>query len=369
MNRFQKKLNDLQTQQRLRSLKKAQGIDLTSNDYLGFRNHPALRQAAIEALESGMPMGSGGSRLLRGHNEHHEKLETFAAQYFGAEKALYFSSGFQANHAIFSTLPDRRDTIIFDELIHASAREGIQASAAKHIRVRHNDLNAYEDALKKARAESDMIWMAVESVYSMEGDRAPLKELYDLARTYDAVLIVDEAHATGIFGKNGKGGCEDFPQEGLITLHTCGKALGIAGGLICGAQEIIDTLVNRAKGFIYTTAPIPLQSVLVQRALQLVQEEPWRREKLLVLRDAANGLLPVEKSGSQIIPIILGDDARAMQVAAEMQRAGFDVRAIRPPTVPEGTARLRISLNCNLDEKTLQDFAGVLMSHLQKRAA
>lgn len=370
MNRFQKKLDDLKNQNRLRSLSLSNGIDLTSNDYLGFRKHPALRRAAIEALEAGIALGAGGSRLLRGHTEAHKNLEAFAAEYFGCEKTLYFSTGFQANQAIFTTLPERHDVIIFDEFTHASVREAIQHSAAKHLRVRHNDLNAYEDALKKACAQNaDMIWVAIESVYSMDGDLAPLKEIYDLARSYDAMLVVDEAHATGVFGETGKGCAENFPQAGLITLHTCGKALGIAGGLVGGAREVIDTLVNRARGFIYSTAPIPLQCVMVQRALQLVQEEPERRHRLHALIGAAAGLLPVDKVASPIVPIMIGDDARAVYVAKEMQSAGFDVRAIRPPTVPDGTARLRVSLNCELDEKVLKDLGAALRPFLQRDAA
>lgn len=391
MNKFQNALQQLEEQHRLRSLKLPAGIDLTSNDYLGLRAHPQLRVAAIEAIEGGIDLGAGGSRLLRGHTQHHENLEIFAAEYFGAEKALYFSNGYQANLAIFTALPARGDTIIFDDYIHASARDGIQASHARHVRVKHNDLQAFEDALKSASGQK---WIAVESVYSMDGDLAPLKELQALAARYDAFLIVDEAHGTGVFGANGKGlsECLISPSssiplplgrgkasvseqgegtqlENLITLHTCGKALGVAGGLVCGPAVMIDMLVNTARPFIYSTAPPPLQALLVHKALEIVQEEPQRREKLFRLMALANQWLPVKDSPSQIVPIILGDDARTMEVAADLQRAGFDIRAIRPPTVPEGTARLRLSLNVNLDEKILRDFAEALLPHLQRRAA
>ncbi|MCC7304966.1 MAG: aminotransferase class I/II-fold pyridoxal phosphate-dependent enzyme [Alphaproteobacteria bacterium] len=367
-NRFEKKLEELKNKNRLRTLSLPGGIDLTSNDYLGFRNHPVLRQAAIEALEGDMDLGAGGSRLLRGNTQAHRDLEEFAAPYFGCEKALYFSSGFAANQAIFATLPERHDVIIFDEFVHASMREAIQNSHAKSIKIPHNDLNAFEDALKRARDDAEMIWIAVESVYSMDGDLAPLEELYALARKYDAVLVVDEAHGTGVFGESGKGLSEGFSYENLITLHTCGKALGVAGGLVCGPAAIIDTLINRARGFIYSTAPMPLQAYLVHKALELAQAEPGRRQRLFELRDHANQLLGTE-SPSQIIPVIIGTDAQALSVAAALQKAGFDVRAIRPPTVPEGTARLRVSLNCNLTEKILDDFAAVLVPLLRKEAA
>lgn len=369
MNRFQKKLQQLNDQSRLRTLNLPNGIDLTSNDYLGLRTHAGLRAAAIEALEAEIDLGAGGSRLLRGHTEHHARLEEFAAEYFDSEKALYFATGFQANHAIFTTLPDRHDTIIFDEFIHASVRDAIQSSPARQTKVKHNDLNGFEEALKAARGKSDTIWIAVESVYSMDGDCAPLEDLHMLAQIYNAMLVIDEAHGTGVFGPNGKGLSETFHSPNIVTLHTCGKALGVAGGLVCGAREVIDYLVNRARGFIYSTAPIPLQALLAHRALQIVRDEPWRREKLHALIGAAERFLPVDNAASQIVPIVLGSDARALAAAADLQDAGFDVRAIRPPTVPEGTARLRISLNCTLDENILQNFAAALAPHLHKRAA
>jgi 8-amino-7-oxononanoate synthase len=365
MRNFQEKLDQLRARNLYRTLTLPGGIDFTSNDYLGLRQHPALRKAAIEALENGIDLGAGGSRLLRGHTEAHRDLEDFAGLYFNAAKALYFSTGFQANQAIFTTLPDRHDLIIFDEYIHASVREAIQNSHAKQVKIPHNDLNALDDALKNAQGKYETVWIAVESVYSMDGDLAPLKEIFKLAETYDAMLVIDEAHGTGVFGKNGKGCTEDMHSDRVITLHTCGKALGVAGGLVCGAREIIDTLVNRGRGFIYSTAPMPLQAVLVHKALELSRDEPWRREKLHSLIAAAKRFLPVENTTSQIIPVIIGEDAKALEVANAMQKAGYDVRAIRPPTVPDGTARLRVSLNCNIDEKTLKNFAKTLAPYLQ----
>ena len=370
MNGFLRKLDNLKERGRYRSLKLPCGIDLTSNDYLGLRSHPKLKATAIAAIENGIDMGAGGSRLLRGHTTHHENLENFAAGYFGAEKSLYFANGYTANLALFTTLPARGDTIIFDELIHASARDGIQASSAKHIRVLHNDLNAYEDALKKAEGQR---WIAVEAVYSMDGDLAPLQELHALAQQYDAMLIVDEAHATGIFGASGKGLSEGLPHENLIILHTCGKALGVAGGLVCASAAIIDTLVNRARPFIYSTAPPPLQALLVQTALEIVRDEPERRQALHKRMHYAGSIYFLHgrfgNHFSPILPIIIGDDAKAVEIAQALQDAGFDIRAIRPPSVPEGTARLRLALNINVDEKTLQQFSDALLPHLQRRAA
>ncbi len=358
MQRFKKNLRQLEDIGRRRNLRLSAGTDLSSNDYLLFSTHPALRRVA-QSWDG--PIGAGGSRLLRGNHPAHENLEQFAAEYFGTEKALYFSNGFQANQMIFSTLPDRHDVIVYDALIHASARYAMQATPATAVKFRHNDLNDCEEALKRARDKADYLWLAVESVYSMDGDMAPLKEMHALCLKYDAWLIVDEAHATGVFGATGRGLTQDLPHDRLIVLHTGGKALGVAGGLVCGPAEIIDTLVNKAPSFIYSTAPLPLQAALLHSALQLSNDEPQHRARL---RD----LCAYMKSPTQIIPVILGDDKTALQAAETLQLAGFDVRAIRPPTVPEGTARLRLSLNAGLTEKTLSALTAHL-AELRKKAA
>lgn len=378
MKKFMQNLAALRAQNRYRSLNLPRGIDLTSNDYLGMRGHPGLRRAAITAIEDGMDLGSGGSRLLRGHTRYHQALEDFAAGYFFAEKTLYFATGYQANMALFTTLPDRHDTVIFDEFIHASARDGIRSAHARHIKVRHNDLNAYEDALKSARQKDGAIWIAVESLYSMDGDFAPLGELYALARKYDAMLIVDEAHASGVWGPGGRGlvaGLSSPMPENLITLHTCGKAIGVAGGLICASSDIIDTLINRARPFIFSTAPPPLQAFLVQKSLEILgsQEGDERRKALNKNLHYVNSkdFIKGRFSGaeSQIVPIIFGPDANTLAAAQSLQNAGFDIRAIRPPTVPEGTSRLRLSLSSELDAQTLDDFAAHLEPLLEEREA
>jgi 8-amino-7-oxononanoate synthase len=344
--RWQAEIERLQHTHRRRALALPNGVDFTSNDYLGLAQHPALREALIAALERDRIVGAGGSRLLRGHHEEHARLEAFAADFFGAEKALYFSSGFLANFALFTTLLGRHDAVVFDERIHASVKEGVHASPAERYRARHNDLASFEAELKRARERgARQILVAVESVYSMDGDLAPLTELSDLARRFDAVLVVDEAHATGLFGAHGRGLAENMP--GAIRLHTCGKALGVAGALVCASTETIDYLINRARPFIYSTALPPCLAAAVTRALQLVDEEPWRRERVLTLAKLAHAELDPDApfAGSQIVPVILGADGAALTVAQRVQQAGFDVRAIRPPTVPEGTARLRVSIN------------------------
>jgi 8-amino-7-oxononanoate synthase len=365
--RWQSEIERLQRSHRHRSLTLPHGIDFTSNDYLGFAHHPALREALIEVLERDGIIGAGGSRLLRGHHEEHARLEAFAAAFFGVEKALYFGSGFLANFALFTTLLDRHDAVVFDERIHASVKEGIHASPAERCRARHNDLESYAAELKRARERgARQILVAVESVYSMDGDLAPLEALSQLAREFDAVLIVDEAHATGVFGARGRGLTEGFQRT--ITLHTCGKALGVAGALVCASAETVDYLINRARPFIYSTAPPPCLAATVTRALQLVDEEPWRRERVLALAKLAHAELNPETplAGSQIVPVIIGADEEAVAVAERVQDAGFDVRAIRPPTVPEGTARLRVSINAGHTEEQIRALGAAVRAAMNR---
>jgi len=358
----------LKRDHRHRVLAPAKGIDFTSNDYLGLSRHPALREAAIAALTRDGVVGAGGSRLLRGHHAAHAQLETFAAEFFVTEKALFFGGGFLANFALFSTLLGRHDAVIFDEHIHASIKEGIHACAAKRYRARHNNPESFEEMLRRAHeGRPQRTLVAVESVYSMDGDLAPLRELWELTNRYGATLVIDEAHATGVFGSRGRGLAETLPDENTICVHTCGKALGVAGALICAPAEVIDYLINKARPFIYSTAPPPFLAATVQRALELVDEEPWRRKRVLQLAAFARNKLPgiePRPAGSQIIPLILGDAQRALTISEALQRAGFDVRAIRPPTVPEGTSRLRISIHADHSETEISALAAALDSAL-----
>ena len=348
---FDAQLRGLAAEDRLRGLMPAKGHDFASNDYLALANDPRLLNAAKAALERGVPVGSGGSRLLRGNHPEHEALEAEAATFFGAQSCLYFGSGYAANLALLSTLPQRGDLIVYDDLIHASVHEGLKARRADAVPVLHNDPQAVDDAITswRARGGKGTVWIVVESLYSMDGDRAPLADLFAIAERHDAFLMIDEAHATGVYGEGGRGLSE--PYEGhpaMIALHTCGKALGVSGGLVTGDKRIIDFLINRARPFIFATAPSPLNAAILREALLMVADTPVRRTRLAMLAHHANtnfanrlGILP---SGSQIIPVIIGENAAAMHVAQRLQGAGFDCRAVRPPTVPAGTARLRISI-------------------------
>ena len=317
MTRLSATLQHLKDESRFRTLSPVKGIDFTSNDYLGLKSHPALRQAAIDALANGLDIGAGGSRLLRGNHPAHEQLEFQAAAFFETESTLFFANGFAANQALMTALPSPHDIILFDALIHASLREAIQANPAQHHRIAHNDLNAFEDALKKHAGKDSIRWVVCESVYSMDGDIAPIRELLGLCEKYNAYLVVDEAHATGVFGAQGKGITHGLKSENLITLHTCGKALGVAGGIVCASRDIIETLINKARGFIYSTAPMPLQAVLVSKALELCAAADDQRTRLFQLCEFARQNFPStpSPSPSPIIPYILGEEQTALNAA------------------------------------------------------
>lgn len=351
---------------RLRALQPRAGVDFSSNDYLGLARSPRLARAVVDAIERGVAVGSGGSRLLRGNDPEHDALESEAAAWFGSEAALFFSSGYAANVAIFATLPQRGDLIVHDDLIHASAREGIRLSRAEGVAAGHNDPSAVDDRITAWRGRGGMgrAWIAVESLYSMDGDCAPLGELAAIADRHDAVLVIDEAHATGVYGSGGRGLAEALEgRDNVVTLRTCGKALGCEGALVCGPRIVRDFLVNRGRGFIFSTAPSPLMAAAVRESLRILADEPERRAVLadhVAAASRAFAPLGIVASGSPIQPIVIGDDAATMRIAAAIQAAGFDVRGIRPPTVPAGTARLRVSLTLNAGLQDIDGLAAVL---------
>lgn len=358
--RYRSSLSGLDRRSRLRRLAPRDGLDFASNDYLALASSGRLAAAVAEAIGRGVPVGAAGSRLLRGNHPEHEALEAEAAAFFGADAALYLGSGYAANVALFTALPQRGDLVVHDELIHASVHEGLRTTKADVAAARHNDAAAFEAAILdwRGRGGTGLPFLAVESVYSMDGDRAPLDALMAIAERHGGFLVVDEAHGTGVFGPDGRGLSAPFEgREALVALHTCGKALGTGGALVTAASELIQTLVNRAKPFIYATAPSPLLAAATREALRILADEPERRAALdgrVRRAEAALAGLGLSGSGSQIQPVILGGNARAAAVAAAVQAEGFDCRAIRPPTVPEGTARLRISLTLNVTEADVE---------------
>jgi 8-amino-7-oxononanoate synthase len=351
---------------RFRQLSPRAGLDFASNDYLGLAQSSVVAEAVTAALARGVPIGSGGSRLLRGNHEEHEALEREAAAFLGSESALFFSSGYAANSALIATLPQRRDLIIHDESIHASVHEGLRLTRAAHVSARHNDPNHVEDLCRRWRRQegSGALWIAVESLYSMDGDLAPLGELAAIADRYDAILVIDEAHATGVFGSQGKGLAAGLRgRDNIITLHTCGKALGCEGALICSPAIVRDFLINRGRGFIFSTAPSPLMAAAVRASLKLVAAGEALREALrgnVRASQCCAKALGLDGSASHIVPVLVGDAARTVELATQLQSAGFDVRAIRPPTVPEYTSRLRISITNNVSEADIHALFGAI---------
>lgn len=369
--RYGTQLQRLEQRGQRRFLTAQMGIDFTSNDYLGLAGSSRLANSMIAALENGIPTGAGGSRLLRGNHAEHEALEAEAAAFFGVERVVYFGSGYVANLAVLSTLPQRDDIVVYDALIHASARAGITAGRALAIAVPHNDVDAFADALRRWRQEGGKghPWIVAESLYSMDGDRAPLHDLAELADRYDGFLFIDEAHATGVYGQNGRGLATGFERrDNILILHTCGKALGLSGAFISGSGVLCDYLVNRSPPFLYATAPSPVQAAGIRTALRILVDEPERRARLRDLVVTANTLAAAHtgrSSGSQILPIMIGKNTATVAIANCLRANGFDVRAIRPPTVPIGTARLRIAITCNVSAyaiTALFDLLGQILS-------
>ncbi|MBZ9765062.1 8-amino-7-oxononanoate synthase [Mesorhizobium sp. CA8] len=373
LERYDASLRGLARKGRLRTLGPRSGLDFASNDYLGLARSKRIAEAVAAALAAGTPVGATGSRLLRGNDPEHEALEAKAAEFFGAERALFFGGGYIANFAVLTTLPQKGDLVVLDELIHSSAHEGAGVTRAEAVVVAHNDAGAVDDAIVAWRAlgGTGRPWIVVESLYSMDGDRAPIAELIAVADRHDAFLFVDEAHATGVYGPDGRGFAHDLEgRDNVVVLHTCGKALGASGALVTAPAALCDYLVNRCRPFIYATAPSPLMAVAAATALDIVADEPERRERLAGLAALAGKRaeelgLPV--SGSQILPVVVGDNARTMTLAQALQARGFDVRGIRPPTVPEGTARLRISLTLNVGEDDVSALFDALSEEWARR--
>jgi 8-amino-7-oxononanoate synthase len=354
LDRYAIDLAALKAKGRLRALAPRAGLDFASNDYLGLASSRRLAEALASALERGTAVGSGGSRLLRGNAPEHEALESEAARFFHAPASLLFGGGYQANVAVLTTLPQRGDLIVFDALSHASTIDGARASRAEVIKAAHNDCDAVEARIRDWRAAGGRghPWIAVESLYSMDGDRAPLNDLASIADRHDGYLFIDEAHATGVFGPDGRGlayGLEG--RKNVVVLHTFGKALGGSGALVTCAPVLREFLINRCRQFIFATAPSPLMAIAACESLVALREEPERQARLGALirhyqQHAARYGIPA--TASQIQPVVLGDDTLTIEVASSLQRAGFDVRGVRPPTVPEGTSRLRVSLTLNV---------------------
>lgn len=353
-------LDELRGAGLLRRLRLPQGIDLVSNDYLGLAEHPWMTDRMRAALVD-LPAGSGGSRLLRGHHEVFEQIEARLSRFSGTEAALLFGSGYAANIGLLQAIVSSDDLIVSDELNHASLIDGVRLTKARAVVYPHQNLTALESALKAPRVGRAVV--ITESVFSMDGDLTPLKDIAVIAERYDAVLVVDEAHATGLYGDRGSGRVEELGLRDrvLATVHTGGKSLGSGGAWIAGSRALRDVMVNRARSFMFSTAPIPVLAAALGAGLDLLAREPGRRVEVhrksgLVRRTLAE--LDVRTSGeSPIVPIVAGSNEAALALQAGLCAAGFDVRAVRPPTVAPGTARLRVTVRYPVADADLLRFA------------
>lgn len=335
-------------------------IDLSSNDYLGLGRSKKLQEDihAFVTANGEVSNGSTGSRLLSGNTAFAEELERYIASFHGGEAALLFNSGYDANLGLLSCLPRKGDTVIYDELVHASVHDGLRLNQANSYRFRHNDMVHLEERLKTAAGN---IFVVIESVYSMDGDVPPLKEMAGLCRKHNANLIVDEAHATGVFGGAGEGKvCElGLENEVFARIHTFGKALGVHGAAVVGSSLLRNYLINFARSFIYTTA-LPFHSLAsVYCAYERMKQSHEERVKLFGLvelfREKCRNELELIESPSPVQCVIIEGNGTVKHAAAELQRGGFDVKPILSPTVPRGQERLRICLHAfnTLQEVTI----------------
>jgi 8-amino-7-oxononanoate synthase len=360
-----------------------------SNDYLGLSHHPALIRAASDCM-SRYGFGAGAAHLVSGHSLEHHALEQELAAFVGRERALLFSSGYMANLGVISALTDRHDLVLADRLNHASLLDAARLSGARLRRYAHSDMARAEQMLLAQQVAGDtsephksngagnaMTLIVTDGVFSMDGDLAPLPELAALAKRHDCALMVDDAHGLGVIGSNGGGTLEHTGVAASavpILVGTLGKAFGTFGAFVAGDANLIDYLIQRARTYIYTTALPPVVAAASRAALRLAREENWRRERLhsltLRFRAAAAALgVPLTASTTPIQPLIVGEAAWALALSEALMNAGFWVAAIRPPTVPAGSARLRVTLSAAHREQDVDALAETLGRLWRERSA
>lgn len=365
--RIARELNSLREISQFRTLNVPGGIDLSSNDYLGLAHDPRLKAAVAESVARAGRMGGTGSRLLSGHAREWEELEAEFAAFAGTEAALYFGSGYAANIGLLSSMLRPGDVVFSDERNHASLIDGMRLSGATKVIFPHRDAAWLEKALREHAEDAGARLIVTESVFSMEGDVAPLKEMARIANAHGAALVIDEAHATGVCGPQGRGVAAELgiEREALAIVHTCGKALASAGAFVCGSRSLKDFLINRARTFIFSTAMPPYFAGQIRAALELARAADAERAHLREIADELRASLTAARidcgaSATHIVPVIVGSNEAALYVASELQRTGFAARAIRPPTVPPGTARIRISLTSQITKEQTRRLAEVL---------
>jgi len=340
-----------------------------SNDYLGLARDERIQTAAAKAARE-YGAGSGASRLVCGDLSIHRELERALAAFKGTEAAVVFPTGYQANVGVITALVNKEDVVICDRLDHASIIDACRLSGAKLLVYPHADLDGLKNCLKTGRGYQRRL-IVTDSVFSMDGDSAPLAGICDLAQEYDALVMVDEAHATGVLGKQGQGLAHHLGVDKKIDAHmgTLSKALGSQGGYVAGSQELITYLHNKARSFIYTTALNPAACAAARQAIKLLEQE---QAGLDILRDNTRQLrqglaqagLEVATEGTPIIPVVIGEERQALSLSAKLLEAGYFVPAIRPPTVPKGTSRLRITVSA---AHTQEEIEGLIQSVKYKR--
>jgi 8-amino-7-oxononanoate synthase len=361
-------LSDLETRAEMRRLETVQGIDLSSNDYLGLATDPRMKRAVQEGVNSATRIASTGSRLLSGHEEVWTVLEHDFARWVGTEAALYFTSGYAANVGLLSALLRPEDVVFSDSANHASLIDGIRLAKCRRVIFPHLNLTFLEEELRRNAALPGSRVIVLESIFSMEGDRAPLADLAALAERYAAELIVDEAHATGVRGPRGSGCVAEagLSTRVLATVHTCGKALAAAGAFVCGSDHLRRFLINHARTFIFSTGLPPYFASQVAAGMSLAADAKSERARLCELsaflrRGLRSNGFYIAGVDSQIVPVILGSSHVAVHFADYLRTRGFGVRPIRPPTVPPGSARLRLSVTANHSEDILADLLAVMV--------
>lgn len=366
--RIEAELAELDSHDQLRRLGTIRGVNLCSNDYLGLATDPRLREAVISALAERSPVASTGSRLLSGNADVWEDLESEIAQFMGSEAALYFNSGYSANTGVLAALIRPSDIVFSDSANHASIIDGLRLSGARKVIFPHRDMDSLERELRKDSSAGQK-FMVTESIFSMDGDRTPIPDLVALAERYSAELIIDEAHATGVMGPQGKGlvAAAGLSDRVLATIHPCGKALASMGCFVCCSEKLKHYLVNHARTFIFSTALPPYMAAQTSAAIRIVTAADRQRSDLATLAALLRGKLreagfEIGSGDTQIVPIFLGENERAVRFAAFLNDAGFGVRPIRPPSVPPGTSRLRLSLNAKLSTGDLARFVDALVS-------
>lgn len=320
-----------------------------SNDYLGLAGDPRIAKALADAAQR-FGAGEGASHLLTGHSVLHARLEEKLAAFVGAPRALLFSTGYQANIGTITALAGADAAVFSDNLNHASLIDGVRLSRAQIVRYPHVDLDFLGEAMSRSKANLKLV--VTDGVFSMDGDVAPLPGILELCERHDALLVVDDAHGFGIMGPGGRGTAAHFGLDSrrVVYVGTLGKAVGVAGAFVAGVAEVVESVLQRARTYTYTTAsPAPLAAA-VEASLEIIRNENWRRERLTQLIAALRARLHgtdvrLADSGSPIQPLILGDNGRCLAASTALRERGILVPAIRPPTVPEGTARLRISLS------------------------